>query len=331
MLSVVHLGAKIWIIFHYKEGRCAVFCSSLTGGLHKARLQRLVGTSQCWCSCLLILLSSLPDGDQCEPNPCKNGAVCKDGVSSYVCWCPAGYEGRNCEIGTYRGLIPWLFCPTQNPIGSKREWSFILLEGCFRHILPCCKALHEHANSAYWQQDYRGHAWGYRSKCLCPLPSLVEPQLHLRWAPRCLLLCRVHQRLRLKVFCSARCGCQRKCWHKDLPLSPQHKPFRGCLSVRDNVCSPAESHHFPPTPMGPPCSHSRSQFLTPGWAAGAEQGRIIATSSQWHSAKFIIIIITSNLDSEGKQKANIFLMGWGVYENQTADNLSKRDIQLLYL
>ncbi|KAM6381749.1 coagulation factor IX [Pluvialis apricaria] len=38
------------------------------------------------------------DGDQCDPNPCKNGAVCKDAVSSYVCWCPAGYEGRNCEI-----------------------------------------------------------------------------------------------------------------------------------------------------------------------------------------------------------------------------------------
>ncbi|KAM4661603.1 coagulation factor IX [Amazona ochrocephala] len=38
------------------------------------------------------------DGDQCDPNPCKNGALCKDAVSSYVCWCPAGYEGRNCEI-----------------------------------------------------------------------------------------------------------------------------------------------------------------------------------------------------------------------------------------
>ncbi|XP_009641654.1 coagulation factor IX [Egretta garzetta] len=38
------------------------------------------------------------DGDQCESNPCKNGAVCEDAVSSYVCWCPPGYEGRNCEI-----------------------------------------------------------------------------------------------------------------------------------------------------------------------------------------------------------------------------------------
>ena len=83
----------------------------------------------------------------------------------------------------------------------------------------------------------------------------------------------------------------------------------GAACQSGTTCSPAESNSFPPTPMGPPRSHSPSPFLTPGWAAGAEQGRIIATSSQWHSAKFIIIIITSNLDSEGKQKANIFLMG----------------------
>uniref|UniRef100_A0A8C3V0T4 Coagulation factor IX n=1 Tax=Catharus ustulatus TaxID=91951 RepID=A0A8C3V0T4_CATUS len=38
------------------------------------------------------------DGDQCNPNPCQNGAKCKDEINSYVCWCPAGYEGKNCEI-----------------------------------------------------------------------------------------------------------------------------------------------------------------------------------------------------------------------------------------
>ncbi|KAI1234932.1 hypothetical protein IHE44_0003320 [Lamprotornis superbus] len=27
-----------------------------------------------------------------------NGAECKDEINSYVCWCPAGYEGKNCEI-----------------------------------------------------------------------------------------------------------------------------------------------------------------------------------------------------------------------------------------
>uniref|UniRef100_A0A8C8SHP1 Coagulation factor IX n=1 Tax=Pelusios castaneus TaxID=367368 RepID=A0A8C8SHP1_9SAUR len=38
------------------------------------------------------------DGDQCNPNPCKNGARCVDEIGSYVCWCPAGFEGRNCEL-----------------------------------------------------------------------------------------------------------------------------------------------------------------------------------------------------------------------------------------
>uniref|UniRef100_A0A8C5UB90 Coagulation factor IX n=1 Tax=Malurus cyaneus samueli TaxID=2593467 RepID=A0A8C5UB90_9PASS len=43
---------------------------------------------------------AISDGDQCNPNPCQNGAVCKDEINSYVCWCPAGYEGKNCQIGT---------------------------------------------------------------------------------------------------------------------------------------------------------------------------------------------------------------------------------------
>uniref|UniRef100_A0A8D2J5L2 Coagulation factor IX n=1 Tax=Varanus komodoensis TaxID=61221 RepID=A0A8D2J5L2_VARKO len=38
------------------------------------------------------------DGDQCTSNPCQNGGTCKDDISNYVCWCPAGYEGRNCEL-----------------------------------------------------------------------------------------------------------------------------------------------------------------------------------------------------------------------------------------
>ncbi|KAG5281703.1 hypothetical protein AALO_G00047860 [Alosa alosa] len=38
------------------------------------------------------------DGDQCESSPCQNGARCQDGLSSYVCWCPSGFGGKNCEI-----------------------------------------------------------------------------------------------------------------------------------------------------------------------------------------------------------------------------------------
>ncbi|XP_062917238.1 coagulation factor IXa [Mobula hypostoma] len=37
------------------------------------------------------------DGNQCDPNPCLNQAKCKDGISSYYCLCPPGFEGMNCE------------------------------------------------------------------------------------------------------------------------------------------------------------------------------------------------------------------------------------------
>ncbi|CAN9501491.1 unnamed protein product [Ophioblennius macclurei] len=38
------------------------------------------------------------DEDQCDPNPCQNGGDCKDGLSSYVCWCQPNFSGKNCEI-----------------------------------------------------------------------------------------------------------------------------------------------------------------------------------------------------------------------------------------
>ncbi|KAK9393609.1 coagulation factor IX [Crotalus adamanteus] len=38
------------------------------------------------------------DGDQCDPNPCKNGGRCKDDTNDYVCWCPGGFEGKSCEL-----------------------------------------------------------------------------------------------------------------------------------------------------------------------------------------------------------------------------------------
>uniref|UniRef100_F7D6Z7 Coagulation factor VII n=1 Tax=Monodelphis domestica TaxID=13616 RepID=F7D6Z7_MONDO len=37
------------------------------------------------------------DGDQCASNPCQNGGTCVDQFQSYICFCPARFEGRNCE------------------------------------------------------------------------------------------------------------------------------------------------------------------------------------------------------------------------------------------
>ncbi|KAK1163092.1 coagulation factor IX [Acipenser oxyrinchus oxyrinchus] len=42
------------------------------------------------------------DGDQCAKQPCENGATCKDGIGTYVCWCLPGFDGRDCEIEVAR-------------------------------------------------------------------------------------------------------------------------------------------------------------------------------------------------------------------------------------
>ena len=42
----------------------------------------------------------IKDGDECSPNPCKNGGTCRDKISSYSCTCLNGYTGTNCQYQT---------------------------------------------------------------------------------------------------------------------------------------------------------------------------------------------------------------------------------------
>ena len=46
-------------------------------------------------SCTFVVFIEL---NACSPNPCKHGAVCINQRIDYVCPCPAGYAGKNCEI-----------------------------------------------------------------------------------------------------------------------------------------------------------------------------------------------------------------------------------------
>ena len=39
------------------------------------------------------------DIDDCESNPCQNGATCVDGIDSYTCTCVPGFTGHDCETG----------------------------------------------------------------------------------------------------------------------------------------------------------------------------------------------------------------------------------------
>lgn len=38
------------------------------------------------------------DVKECDSNPCKNGATCKEDIGKYSCECGNGYEGLHCEI-----------------------------------------------------------------------------------------------------------------------------------------------------------------------------------------------------------------------------------------
>ncbi len=51
------------------------------------------------CSCL--------DVNECQSNPCENGAICNDMIDQYNCTCIPGYTGINCETGK---TIPTCFC-----------------------------------------------------------------------------------------------------------------------------------------------------------------------------------------------------------------------------
>ena len=44
--------------------------------------------------CMLTGVHCQTDTDDCNPNPCNNGATCSDRVDDFACTCAPGYEGE---------------------------------------------------------------------------------------------------------------------------------------------------------------------------------------------------------------------------------------------
>uniref|UniRef100_A0A8C8RY19 coagulation factor Xa n=1 Tax=Pelusios castaneus TaxID=367368 RepID=A0A8C8RY19_9SAUR len=64
-----------------------------SGGL----LEWCLWTGLCCPPFLAAVKRRYTNGDQCKPNPCHYGGMCKDGIGTYACTCLDGYEGKNCE------------------------------------------------------------------------------------------------------------------------------------------------------------------------------------------------------------------------------------------
>ena len=43
--------------------------------------------------------TTVVDVNQCDSNPCLNGATCEDKLHAYECTCADGYEGDTCALG----------------------------------------------------------------------------------------------------------------------------------------------------------------------------------------------------------------------------------------
>lgn len=59
------------------------------------------GSLCCRCEDGTILSSdeiACVDLDECLNDPCQNGGTCHNQDPSYICDCPRGYYGKNCEL-----------------------------------------------------------------------------------------------------------------------------------------------------------------------------------------------------------------------------------------
>ncbi len=77
-------------LFHWRSSLHVKVCSSLCL-FHSISSESLTTVIESVCRA---------DGDACVSQPCAHGGLCKDSIGSYDCYCQAGYQGFNCEIGT---------------------------------------------------------------------------------------------------------------------------------------------------------------------------------------------------------------------------------------
>ncbi|XP_066562417.1 protein Z, vitamin K-dependent plasma glycoprotein b isoform X2 [Amia ocellicauda] len=81
------------------------------------------------------------DGDQCAPNPCRNGGSCTDTIGGYKCNCAEHYTGENCERDVTQ-------CLPDDPLGCTQ----FCRPGSYSSFICSCTTgyqLHKDGRSCY--------------------------------------------------------------------------------------------------------------------------------------------------------------------------------------
>ena len=94
-ISWQYMTISVWSVA--EEGDTQITRSqsfSLSSGFHKD----LLHCSDYRCNSFVHFDFNLkPDGDECNPNPCRNNGTCHNLISSFSCDCPVGYTGPQCR------------------------------------------------------------------------------------------------------------------------------------------------------------------------------------------------------------------------------------------
>ncbi len=90
VVVMVYSGAMLFTSY----GRA---CESLAGVFHMS-LAIFTGDFTKWTLFFSPGVNCEINIDECDSNPCLNGAACVDGINNYTCSCIPGFAGRNCQI-----------------------------------------------------------------------------------------------------------------------------------------------------------------------------------------------------------------------------------------